>query len=111
MEKDNNIKAYSAIELRVLRACGESRTDLRRVQAKSAAELEQGVADDPDFRDIPEAWYEAAEAVAPTSKKRLSLRIDSDVIDWFKQQGPGYQSRMNAVLRAFVAHTRKKPAR
>ncbi|HJU09132.1 MAG TPA: BrnA antitoxin family protein [Rhodanobacteraceae bacterium] len=34
-------------------------------------------------------------------KTAVSLRIDQDVLDWFKTQGPGYQSRINAVLRAF----------
>lgn len=35
-------------------------------------------------------------------KALLSLRIDADVIDWFRSQGPGYQSRMNALLRAYM---------
>ena len=35
------------------------------------------------------------------SKSLISLRIDQDVIEWFKGQGPGYQTRINAVLRAF----------
>ena len=37
--------------------------------------------------------------VAP--KTAIALRVDADVVDWFKSQGPGYQTRMNAVLRAF----------
>ena len=35
------------------------------------------------------------------SKTSISLRVDADVLDWFKAQGPGYQTRINAVLRAF----------
>ena len=35
-------------------------------------------------------------------KEAISLRLDHDVLDWFKTQGPGYQTRMNAVLRAFM---------
>ena len=35
------------------------------------------------------------------SKKSISLRVDADVLDWFRAQGPGYQTRINAVLRAF----------
>lgn len=43
-------------------------------------------------------------------KALLSLRIDSDVVEWFKAQGPGYQSRMNALLRAYMeAHTKVSP--
>ena len=41
-------------------------------------------------------------------KKLLSLRLDNDVVDWFKQQGPGYQTRINAVLRAFVQQAGKR---
>ena len=36
-----------------------------------------------------------------TSKTSISLRVDADVLDWFRAQGPGYQTRINAVLRAF----------
>ena len=35
-------------------------------------------------------------------KRPLSLRLDADIIDWFQRQGSGYQTRMNAVLRAYV---------
>jgi uncharacterized protein (DUF4415 family) len=38
---------------------------------------------------------------APT-KSLLSIRVDTQVISWFKSQGPGYQSRMNALLRAYM---------
>ena len=38
---------------------------------------------------------------AVPAKTSVSLRIDADVLEWFKAQGPGYQTRMNAVLRAF----------
>jgi len=38
----------------------------------------------------------------------VSLRLDSDVVDFFKAQGPGYQTRMNDVLRAYVEQTRQK---
>ncbi len=38
----------------------------------------------------------------PQAKQAISLRIDQDVLEWFRDGGPGYQTRMNAVLRAFV---------
>ena len=40
-------------------------------------------------------------------KTLLSLRIDSDVLAWFRAQGPGYQSRMNALLRAYMEAARE----
>jgi uncharacterized protein (DUF4415 family) len=45
----------------------------------------------------------ARKGLKPIPRKTLlSLRIDSDVIDWFRSQGAGYQSRMNALLRAYM---------
>ena len=60
---------------------------------------------DIDYSDSPaedEAFWAEAEWWMPVSKTRLSLRLDSDVVDWFKAQGPGCQGRINAVLRAYV---------
>lgn len=61
---------------------------------------------DIDLSDIPElgdAFFKNARLLAPGERKRqMTIRIDGDVIDWFKAQGGGYQSRMNAVLRAYV---------
>ncbi|MFZ0496747.1 MAG: BrnA antitoxin family protein [Methylocella sp.] len=107
MAKEKGIRRFAKAELEERRARGESRTDLARVRAKTAEELERDIVGDPDFSGVPEDWYKSAEAVMPTPKKLLSLRLDSDVVDWFKSQGPGYQTRINAVLRAFVQQTAK----
>jgi uncharacterized protein (DUF4415 family) len=58
-----------------------------------------------DFSDIPETdekFWEKAAVIIPTAKIHLSMRLDENVVDWFKRQGPGYQTRMNAVLRSYV---------
>ncbi len=110
MEKEKNIRKFSAAELEELRARGKSSTNLAGVRAKAETELERDIAEDPDFKDVAERWYETAEAIMPAPKKLLSLRLDADVIDWFKQQGPGYQTRINAVLRAFVQQAGKRRA-
>jgi uncharacterized protein (DUF4415 family) len=58
-----------------------------------------------DFSDIPETdekFWESAGVIVPTAKIHLSVRLDENVVDWFKRQGPGYQTRMNAVLRSYV---------
>jgi uncharacterized protein (DUF4415 family) len=99
---DSNIKRYSADELRAMRARGESRSDWARVDALSEVELEAAIADDPDWKDVPPDWYKDAIPVMPGPKKLLSLRLDPDVVDWFRAQGPRYQTRMNAVLRAYM---------
>ena len=67
---------------------------------------------DIDYSDSPardEAFWAEAEWWMPVSKDRLSLRLDHDVITWFKAQGPGYQSRINAVLRAYMHHQSQTP--
>lgn len=108
MENADGTVRYSDTELRANVARGEDRTDLARVKAKTEAELEQDIASDPDFANVPNDWYLQAEAIMPASKRLLSLRLDTDVLDWFKQQGPGYQTRINAVLRAFVQQAGKR---
>lgn len=59
-----------------------------------------------DFSDIPELddeFWKRARVVAPADPKtQLTVRFDADVVDWFKSSGRGYQTRMNAVLRAYV---------
>jgi len=66
------------------------------------AEIEQAVADDPDSF-IPDAtWMKNARVVLPQTKEIVTLRLDPDVLAWFRQDGRGYQTRINAVLRAFV---------
>jgi uncharacterized protein (DUF4415 family) len=57
----------------------------------------------PELSDLPADFFEAAALVHPIPKQPISLRVDEDVLEWFKAQGPRYQSRMNAVLRAYMA--------
>jgi len=108
VEKAKDIRRYTADELRAMIARGEDRTDWARVDAKTEEELEQDIASDPDWKDIPKDWYLNAVPVRP--KKLLSLRLDTDLVEWFKQQGPGYQTRINAALRAFVDQAKKRRA-
>ena len=72
MEKEKGITRFSEADLVERRARGESRTDLARVRAKTAQELERDIASDPDFSGVPEDWYKRAEAMMPTPKKLLS---------------------------------------
>ena len=51
------------------------------------AELEDSIARDPDWDGIPSDWHLKAEAVMPVGKKLVSVRFDTDVLEWFKNQG------------------------
>ena len=59
---------------------------------------------DIDYSDIPEldeSFWNNAVLVYPGKKERLTVRFDADVVQWFKKQGKGYQTRMNTVLKSF----------
>ncbi|MBN2760000.1 MAG: BrnA antitoxin family protein [Rhodobacteraceae bacterium] len=70
----------------------KSRTDWDRLRAQGDYEGEQ------EF----EVDWTRAKLVTPEPKKAISLRVDPDVLEFFKSQGAGYQTRMNAVLRAWM---------
>jgi len=80
----------------------KSRTDLSRVRRLTDANIVKD-GDAPEWTPAMFARAIARKGLKPVPKKALlSLRIDADVIDWFKAQGAGYQSRMNALLRAYM---------
>jgi uncharacterized protein (DUF4415 family) len=57
----------------------------------------------PELADLPEGFWDGAEVVSPQPKEAISLRVDRDVLAWFRAAGPRYQSRMNAVLRSYMS--------
>ena len=79
----------------------KSRTDWKRVDALKDNDI--------DFSDMPEvspkmfARAIVRRGLKPVSRKaQLTLRVDSDVLDWFRKQGQGYQTKINALLRAYM---------
>ena len=48
--------------------------------------------------------------IIPPKKKAISIRVDEDVLDYFKKEGAGYQRRINAVLRSYMQQKCKKRA-
>ena len=81
------------------------RADLSRLRRVSDAEVRR--TSPSELADLPANFWDDAEVVAPTSKRAISLRLDEDVLDWFRRSGPRYQTRMNAVLRMYVRRMRK----
>jgi len=75
----------------------QSRTDWARVDALREQEI--------DYSEIPELgddFFKSAVLRMPEPKALVTLRLDRDVLEWFKKQGPRYQTRINALLRAYV---------
>ena len=58
-----------------------------------------------DYSDIPELdkdFFKSATLVLPEPKTTVTIRLDQRVLEWFKAKGPGYQTRINALLRAYM---------
>lgn len=77
--------------------------DWKRLDALSDGAIRKAVVSDPDAAPIADAdWFRRAKIVLPQPKRAVSIRLDRDVTEWFQRQGRGYQTRINAVLRAYV---------
>lgn len=71
--------------------------ELARLKAKPDSDI--------DYSDIPELgadFFRTAKLLMPEPSQPVTMRLDKSVVEFFKKQGPGYQSRINAVLRAYV---------
>ncbi|MBL8588832.1 MAG: BrnA antitoxin family protein [Methylobacteriaceae bacterium] len=106
MSKSERIIRSSANELNARRARGEDRSDLARVRAMSDAEVERAAGQD-DEDDISDVDWSRVTVTLPRNKQGVFLRVDPDVLDFFRQGGAGYQTRINAVLKAYVAAMKK----
>jgi uncharacterized protein (DUF4415 family) len=80
------IAKYSLSEIRAARARGEDETR----------------ADAPEAESLGADFWKDARVVMPRGKTSVHLRLDSDIVEWFKTHGKGHLTRMNAVLRAYV---------
>lgn len=78
-------------------------SDWRRVDAQTDANIRRAIRTDPDAApEVDAGWFKSARVVMPEPKQAVSLRLDREVMQWFKNQGKGYQTRINAVLRAYM---------
>jgi uncharacterized protein (DUF4415 family) len=101
MARKRDTARYSAEELEEKRRSGETCTDWAKFDVMTEEQLEASIAADPD--DVHEEldWTQAVRGLPPR-KEHINIRIDADVLDWFRRTGKGYQTRINNVLRAFV---------
>ncbi len=113
MQKSERIVRYTPEELREKREKYGTMTDWARVEAMTEEEIEAAIASDPD-----EAGWEVDGRFGypglppiPENKQQITLRIDADVLDWFRATGKGYQTNINAALRQFVGMQKLAEAR
>lgn len=76
-------------------------TDWDALSHLSEAEIHAGIEDDPDAHATDENFWKDAKVVFPEPKQLVTLRLDADLLAWFKQN-KGYQTRINAILRAYM---------
>lgn len=67
----------------------------------SPAQIRRGIESDPDVRSTSPAFWANAKIVLPKPKQAITIRLDADLLEWFRNQ-KGYQTRINAVLRTYM---------
>jgi uncharacterized protein (DUF4415 family) len=88
----------------------KGKTDWARFDAMTDEDIARAVANDPDAVPIDIDWSDAV-LVVPPKKTAISIRVDEDVLDFFKKEGEGYQRRINAVLRSYMQQKAKPKKR
>ncbi len=83
------------------------RTDWARIKAMTEEEIEENARSDPDGLLLEDCDMSTLEVWVPQPKEAISLRVNAEVLEYFRSQGPGYQTRINAVLEAYVRAQRK----
>lgn len=76
-------------------------TDWNRLRKASDAEIVRAVKSDPEARLMDAAFWKKAKLVMPKPKQTVTIRLDADLLNWLREQR-GYQTRINAVLRAYM---------
>jgi len=77
-----------------------SKSDRIRVAQWSDAEIEKMAMSDPDHPALDDAFWRSIDQ--PAAKEAISIKLDQDVLAFFRKQGRGYQTRINAVLRRYM---------
>jgi uncharacterized protein (DUF4415 family) len=88
----------------------KGKSDLEKLRNLTDEEIEASIANDPDWQEFKNIDWSKAVLVIPPKKKAISIRVDEDVLDYFKKEGAGYQRRINAVLRSYMQQKCKKRA-
>lgn len=90
-------KNITSFELNPANPPKMSKADLERLDAKGDEDI--------DYSEIPELtddFWRYAKVLMPQHKSMVAMRVDDDILEFFRKEGKGYQSRINAVLRAYV---------
>ena len=106
MRKKEPIVRHTAEELAAMRQRGESRSGWAKAAAMTSEVVEASIAADPDVAGFAVDW-DSATVEMPQPKAVLNMRVDREVLDYFRETGRGYQTRINAVLKSYVSRMRQ----
>jgi uncharacterized protein (DUF4415 family) len=98
MLKNERIVSYTASEIDEMLDRGEDRTDVDKVRALTEDELEASI--DHDEEGVVD--WSTTTVTIPRPKVAFTMRYDPEVLEWFRAQGAGYQTKINAVLRSYI---------
>jgi len=107
MTKRDSIVTMSVDEAKAAIARGESRSDFAAADRLTDEEIRRQAASDPEEREWD--WANASLEL-PKPKVGIHIKLDADIVDFFKRGGGGYQTRINAALKAYVKRAEKKLA-
>jgi uncharacterized protein (DUF4415 family) len=110
MRKKSDTVRATVREIKARMERGEDRTNWRKAKAMTGKRLEASIRADVDEVEAEPDWMKAIKGI-PAPKDHINIRIDHDVLEWFKASGRGYQTLMNNVLRAFVQSRQQSPSR
>lgn len=110
MQRRGRIVRYTAEELQEMRRRGETYSNWERNNALTREEIQAQIDADPDEAGMVVDW-DSVTTEMPKAKVDVHMRIDGDVLDYFRKDGKGYQTRINAVLRSYVGRMRRHAAR
>jgi len=79
----------------------EPKTDWRRLRSMTDEEVHTALIDDPDAQPTDETFWRDARVVMPRRKETVTMRLDAELLEWFRSER-GYQTRINAILRAYM---------
>jgi uncharacterized protein (DUF4415 family) len=106
MRREGTIVRYTAEELDEMRRRGEDRTNIEKVLALTEEELEASI----DYEEEGYPDWGTLSSELPGPMVSFAIHFDRDVLEWFQSQGPGYQTKINNILKSYIAEQAKKTA-
>ena len=107
MAKKEHIVRFTDKELRAKLAQGEDQSDWKAASAMTGKQIEEAIAADEDEAGMHVDWSNVTVEL-PRPKAVLNMRVDYEVLAYFRSEGKGYQKKINAVLRSYYDAQKKE---